>query len=205
MNPSYWTQATEALANRDQVMQILIQRYDDIALKSRGNAFSTLARSIVGQQISVKAAESVWQRVINAVPDMTPYTIQATDTDQLRTCGLSHRKASYLQDLSQHFINGTLDVSTWDTLDDEALIARLVKVKGIGRWTAEMFLIFHMLRPNVLPLDDIGLQRAISQHYCDNQPIDKKIMLELARPWRPWCSVATWYLWRSLDPMPVEY
>lgn len=205
MTPSYWTQATEDLTACDQVMGTLIQRFDDITLKSRGNAFSTLARSIVGQQISVKAAESVWQKVIKATSDVTPYSIQAVDDGLLRACGLSFRKISYLQDLSQHFINGALDVSTWDVLDDEVLITQLIQVRGIGRWTAEMFLIFHMLRPNVLPLDDIGLQRAISQHYFNNQPVSKKNMQELAQSWQPWCSVATWYLWRSLDPLPVEY
>ncbi|SFK28876.1 DNA-3-methyladenine glycosylase II [Nitrosomonas aestuarii] len=205
MKPSYWTQAIQDLASRDQVMRQLIQRFDDIVLRSRGNAFSTLARSIVGQQISVTAAESVWQKVINAVPDITPDTIHAAEEGLLRACGLSHRKITYLQDLSRHFREGMLDVSTWDALSDEALIAELIQVRGIGRWTAEMFLIFHMLRPDVLPLDDIGLQRAISQHYYDSEPVDKKIMQTLARSWQPWRSVATWYLWRSLDPLPVEY
>jgi len=205
MTPAYWIQATQDLSAYDTVMHRLIQQFDDIALKSRGNAFSTLARSIVGQQISVKAAESIWQKVIKAIPDITPQTILTTEEALLRSCGLSLRKISYLQDLSFHFVDGALDVSNWDTMDDESLIRQLIQVKGIGRWTAEMFLIFHMLRPDVFPLDDIGLQRAISQHYFDNLPVDKKNMLELSRSWQPWRSVATWYLWRSLDPLPVEY
>ena len=205
MTPAYWIQATQELSAYDTVMHRLIQQFDDIALKSRGNAFSTLARSIVGQQISVKAAESIWQKVIKAIPDITPQTILTTEEALLRSCGLSLRKISYLQDLSFHFVDGALDVSNWDTMDDESLIRQLIQVKGIGRWTAEMFLIFHMLRPDVFPLDDIGLQRAISQHYFDNLPVDKKNMLELSRSWQPWRSVATWYLWRSLDPLPVEY
>ena len=205
MTPVYWTQATQDLASRDEVMGRLVQRFDDIALKSRGNAFSTLARSIVGQQISVKAAESVWQKVIAAIPEITPHTISSAGEDLLRACGLSFRKIIYLKDLSRHFHEGVLDVAGWDAMSDEALITQLVQVKGIGRWTAEMFLIFHMLRPDVLPLDDIGLQRAISQHYFESQPVDKKTIQQLAKTWQPWRSVATWYLWRSLDPLPVEY
>ncbi|MCP5246452.1 MAG: DNA-3-methyladenine glycosylase 2 family protein [Burkholderiales bacterium] len=205
MTPAYWTRATLELTARDEVMGRLIQRFDDIALKTRGNAFSTLARSIVGQQISVKAAESVWQKVIAAIPEISPHTIHAAEEDLLRACGLSLRKITYLKDLSRHFHEGVLDVTGWNAMSDEALITQLVQVKGIGRWTAEMFLIFHMLRPDVLPLDDIGLQRAISQHYFASQPVGKKAIQELAKTWQPWRSVATWYLWRSLDPLPVEY
>lgn len=205
MTPLYWTQAIQELAACDTVMHQLIRQFEDATLTSRGCAFTTLARSIVGQQISVKAAESVWQKVIGAIPDMTPHTIAATEQDLLRACGLSARKITYLQDLSRHFTEGKLNETTWTDRDDETIIKQLTEVKGIGRWTAEMFLIFHLQRPDVLPLDDIGLQRAISQHYFDKKPVDKKTMLELAKPWQPWRSVATWYLWRSLDPLPVAY
>ncbi len=205
MTPKYWKQAATDLAASDKTMQQIIQKFDGDVLNSRGDAFTTLVRSIVGQQISVKAAESVWQKTLATVPDITPQSIAHTESDLLRSCGLSHRKIIYLKDLAQHFIDGVLNETHWNRMDDEALIIQLTQVKGIGRWTAEMFLIFHMLRPDVLPLDDIGLQRAISKHYNDNQPVDKKIMRELANPWQPWRSVATWYLWRSLDPLPVEY
>ena len=205
MTPLYWTQAIQELAACDTVMHQLVRQFEDATLTSRGCAFTTLVRSIVGQQISVKAAESVWQKVIRAIPDMTPHTIATAEQDLLRTCGLSARKITYLQDLSRHFTEGSLNETSWIDRDDETIIQQLTEVKGIGRWTAEMFLIFHLQRPDVLPLDDIGLQRAISQHYFDKQPIDRKTMLELAKPWQPWRSVATWYLWRSLDPLPVEY
>ena len=205
MTPLYWTQAIQELAACDKVMQQLIRQFEDATLTSRGCAFTTLARSIVGQQISVKAAESVWQKVIRTIPDMTPHTIATAEQDLLRTCGLSARKITYLQDLSRHFTEGSLNETLWIDMDDETIIQQLTEVKGIGRWTAEMFLIFHLQRPDVLPLDDIGLQRAMSLHYLDKQPIDKKTMIELAKPWQPWRSVATWYLWRSLDPLPVEY
>lgn len=205
MTPSYWQQAIQELAACDAVMGNLIQHFEGATLTSRGCAFTTLARSIVGQQISVKAAESVWQKVVAATPDMMPHTIAAAEQNLLRTCGLSARKIIYLQDLSRHFTEGNLNETTWSDMDDEAIIVQLTQVKGIGCWTAEMFLIFHLQRPDVLPLDDIGLQRAISRHYFDKQPVNKKTMLELAKPWQPWRSVATWYLWRSLDPLPVAY
>ncbi|PXW85231.1 DNA-3-methyladenine glycosylase II [Nitrosomonas sp. Nm84] len=205
MTPPYWQQAIQELAACDKIMRHLIQSFDGATLTSRGCAFTTLARSIVGQQISVKAAESVWQKIISVIPYITPHTIFSADHDLLRTCGLSARKITYLQDLSKYFMRGTLNKTIWAEMDDEALITQLIQVKGIGRWTAEMFLIFHMQRPDILPVDDIGLQRAISRHYYNNQPVDKRIMIELAKSWQPWRSVATWYLWRSLDPLPVEY
>jgi DNA-3-methyladenine glycosylase II len=127
------------------------------------------------------------------------------DGSILRNCGISLRKVTYLQDLSKYFASERFDEALWKEAEDEALIAELTQVKGIGRWTAEMFLIFHMLRPNVLPLDDLGLQRAISLYYNDSQPVSRLQMVAIARPWQPWCSVATWYLWRGLDPIPVEY
>lgn len=205
MTPAYWNLAIQDLNETDPVMRRIIRQYDDMVLKSRGDAFATLARSIVGQQISVKAAESVWQKVIGSLPDIDPLTVCNADETLLRQCGLSLRKISYLKDLAWHFAEDRLDVSQWHAMDDEVLIRHLVQVKGIGRWTAEMFLIFHMLRPDILPLDDIGLQRAISVHYFDNQAVNKKAIECLAQQWKPWRSVATWYLWRSLDPLPVEY
>ena len=205
LTPDYWDDACRHLARRDRVLKKLIPKFGEARLQSRGDAFTTLARSIVGQQISVKAAESVWQRVIAAIPDITPHSIAAAEQVLLRSCGLSARKVTYLQDLSRHFREGDLSETAWEEMNDEAVIKQLIQVKGIGRWTAEMFLIFHLHRPDVLPLDDIGLQRAISLHYFGKQAVDKKNLIETAKPWQPWRSVATWYLWRSLDPLPVAY
>ncbi|MEW6312826.1 MAG: DNA-3-methyladenine glycosylase 2 family protein [Pseudomonadota bacterium] len=204
MKPRYWERAKRELAARDRVMRKLVASYPGISLRSRGDAFSTLARSIVGQQISVKAADSVWQRLAATIA-ITPAAMVTAEHAALRNCGLSTRKAEYLQDLARHFADGRLDPARWRHHDDERLIAKLTEVKGIGRWTAEMFLIFHMLRPNVLPLDDIGLQRAIGLHYNGGETPDRQAMCEIAQNWAPWRSVATWYLWRSLDPQPVEY
>jgi DNA-3-methyladenine glycosylase II len=211
--PVYWNQATAALAKRDPVLRRLIRAYPGIHLKQRSDAFTTLARAIVGQQISVKAADAIWGRFAASVcaaplqpfPKLATDIVAKADLASLRRCGLSQRKAEYLTDLAAHFVSGRLDPKHWKTLDDDALIAALVDVKGIGRWTAEMFLIFHELRADVLPVDDIGVQRAIAIHFNDGERLPHEAMFAVADLWRPWRSVATWYLWRSLDPIPVEY
>jgi len=126
------------------------------------------------------------------------------DPSKLRACGLSSKKSHYLIDLAEHFLDGSLAQQEWGERDDEQLIAELTKVKGIGRWTAEMFLIFFMMRPDILPADDIGLQRAMSLHYNNGKPLSKLKIRQIAIEWRPWRTVATWYLWRSLDPIPAN-
>jgi len=205
VTPEYWEQAIRELVIHDQVMSKLISSFKGAILRSHGDAFTTLARSIVSQQISVKAAESVWRKILVNVPKITPQTVYNLENNVLRSCGLSQRKTDYLQDLSLHFLNNDLNETIWYEMDDEALILELTRVKGVGRWTAEMFLIFHMLRPNILPINDLGLKRALSMHYNDNKPVSKNEMYIISDPWRPWRSVATWYLWRSLDSLPVEY
>jgi DNA-3-methyladenine glycosylase II len=206
--------ATRALRRQDRILGKLIRSYPGIHLKRRSDPFTTLARAIVGQQISVKAADAIWRRFIVTVapgaksiafPRLDTRAVATTDVAALRTCGLSERKAAYLRDLAIHFASGALDPKHWKKLDDEALIEALVAVKGIGRWTAEMFLIFHEMRADVLPVDDIGLQRAIALHYNDGERLSPAAIRDLAVVWQPYRSVATWYLWRSLDPVPVEY
>jgi DNA-3-methyladenine glycosylase II len=212
--PVYWDVATSALAKRDAVLKRLIRAHPGVHLKSRGDPFTSLSRAIVGQQISVKAADTIWRRFVATVAPTTsariarkldPRAVASQQLPALRVCGLSTRKAEYLRDLSTHFTSGRLDPKGWKQLDDEALIEALVAVKGIGRWTAEMFLIFHELRADVLPVDDIGLQRAIAVHYNRGERLTPVALRELAQRWQPYRSVATWYLWRSLDPIPVEY
>ena len=204
MSPEYWSRAKRALARRDAVLARIIRAHPRISLVRRGEPFKTLARSIVGQQISVKAAESVWNRVLALAPEATPQQILKARR-RLAGCGLSQRKAEYIADLARHFDNGGIHARNWPEMDDEAVIAELIQVRGIGRWTAEMFLIFNLMRPDVLPLDDLGLQRAICLHYFDGEHASREHMRELGAGWAPWRSVATWYLWRSLDPVPVEY
>jgi DNA-3-methyladenine glycosylase II len=207
--PAYWSRAKRALAKSDATMARLIAEHPRVGLVSRGDAFSTLARSIVGQQISVKAADAVWGRFCASCGELTPKSVLRRRATTLRSCGLSERKVEYIRDLCAHFISGRVDPARFAGQDDEAIIAELTDIRGIGRWTAEMFLIFNLLRPNVLPLDDLGLLRAVSLHYLDGEAItgrEGRTRVEaLATGWAPWRSVATWYLWRSLDPVPVEY
>jgi len=190
-------------------MQRLIPRFGDARLLSRGDAFTTLARSVVGQQISVKAAQSVWRRFVEAAaaPDgpLAPAAVLAMPLPVLREAGLSARKSEYLLDLARHFAEGRLQVDRWPSMDDEAVIGELVAIRGIGRWTAEMFLIFHLMRPDVLPLDDLGLLKGISLNYFSGESVSRAEAREVAAAWAPYRSVATWYLWRSLDPLPVDY
>ena len=203
--PRFWKQATRELAAADPVLRKLITSSKGLALRSRGDAFNTLARSIVGQQISVKAAQSVWNKLVVAVPEMHPEVVRGHDADALRACGLSRGKVIYLHDLAHHFAEGKLSVERWEHMSNEELIMELTQVRGIGRWTAEMFLIFYMMRPDVLPLDDLGLQNAVSRLYYKGRPLTRKQLIQFAKRWAPWRSVATWYMWRSLDPVPVEY
>jgi DNA-3-methyladenine glycosylase II len=203
--PEYWSRAKRALAKSDPVMAGIIRSHPRSTLQCRGEPFLTLARAIVAQQISVKAAASIWARVLLVAPGMLPEQILAVTHRSLCGCGLSQRKAEYIADLARHFADGRLHVEAWPAMDDEAIIAELVEVRGIGRWTAEMFLIFNLLRPDVLPLDDLGLQRAICLHYFKGRKRSREALRRVARAWAPWRSVATWYLWRSLDPIPVEY
>ena len=184
--PGYWKRATRELSERDAVIRRIVAQSHGLTLRSRGDAFNTLARSIVGQQISVKAAESVWRKLIAAVPAVRPEVIHAHDVEILRTCGLSRSKVAYLHDLARHFVEKRLDVKRWEQMTDDELIAELTQVRGIGRWTAEMFLIFYMTRPDVLPVDDIGLQRAMSLHYNRGRPLSKLKMNSIAKRWLPW-------------------
>ena len=219
VTPSYWDEACKHLSKRDRVMRKLIADHGSARLESRGDAFTTLARSIVGQQISVKAAQSVWERVLTTVGlqpregdepgghrgPISAAMMLARTPDELRQAGLSARKVEYMLDLARHFAEERVHVAQWQDMDDEAIIDELVDIRGIGRWTAEMFLIFHLMRPNVLPLDDLGLIKGISQSYFSGEPVSRAEARDVAEAWSPFRTVGTWYLWRSLDPLPVEY
>jgi DNA-3-methyladenine glycosylase II len=205
MKPEYWDKAKRTLSRRDAVLAGIIRARPKVFLMRRGEPFLTLARAIAGQQISVKAAQSVWDRFAACVGEVTPQAVLAKRRPELRACGLSDRKVEYIADLAQHFADRAIHVQRWPAMDDEAIIAELVQVRGIGRWTAEMFLIFNLLRPDVFPLDDLGLQKAIRRWYFRKRAVSLRTMTRLGESWKPWRSVATWYLWRSLDPLPVEY
>jgi DNA-3-methyladenine glycosylase II len=209
MSPPYWDDACRHLTRRDRVMKRLIGEYGEARLESRGDAFTTLARSIVGQQISVKAAQTIWGRLVELVEGaparIKPDAVRAAPVQRMREAGLSARKVEYLQDLARHFGGRTNHVDRWREMDDGPIIDELVAIRGIGRWTAEMFLIFHLMRPDVLPLDDVGLIKGISVNYFSSEPVSRSEAREVGEAWAPFRSVATWYIWRSLDPLPVDY
>src|SRR5262245_49276414 len=192
MKPDYWDSAKRALARKDAVMKAIMRSRPRVHLVRRGEPFLTLARAICGQQISVKAAQSVWDRICVCLDqDITPAAVLAQDRKKLRACGLSDRKTEYIADLAQHFADGRIHVHRWPGMSDEAIIAELVEVRGIGRWTAEMFLIFNLLRPDVFPLDDLGLQKGIRVSYFKGRKVSLGRMRKLGESWRPWRSVAT--------------
>ena len=204
--PDYWDDACRHLAKRDRVMKKLIPQFGDARLQSNGDAFTTLARSIVGQQVSTRSAQGTWRKLAAVVArrsdePLEPRALLSLPEESMRTTGLSRRKIEYLSDLARHFDHGTVHVAQWHGMDDEAIVEELIAIRGIGRWTAEMFLIFHLLRPNVLPLDDPELIRGISENYFSGEPVSRAEARELGEGWSPYRSVATWYLWRSLDPL----
>ena len=205
MTPDYWQEACAHLGKRCKVMKKLIKHHPEAKLRTRGDAFQTLARAIVGQQISVKAAASVWDNTEKIVGKVTPKNMLAVTPEALRSAGNSRQKIAYMQDLAAHFADGRIKPRRWTHMADEDVIRELVEVKGIGRWTAEMFLIFYLMRPNVFPVDDIGIIRAVEKHFHEGARLTRAEVQAYAERWAPWNTVATWYLWRSLYPLPVEY
>jgi len=205
MKPEYWDRAKRSLAQRDPVMGAIMRRHPRVHLVPRGAPFHTLARAIVGQQISVAAAQSVWNKFSGIALEIVPERILRLKATQLRACGLSERKCEYISDLARRFADGEVHVHRWPQMSDDDVIADLVQVRGIGRWTAEMFLMFNLLRPDVFPLGDLGLQKGLRLAYHGGRKVSLATLRRRGESWRPWRSVATWYLWRSLDPVPVEY
>lgn len=204
-SPDYWDAAKAHLRKRDKTLKKIIDTYEGELMVGRGDPFYTLARSITGQQISVKAAASVWARVEAAAQEITPERIAYMPAEDLRACGLSTSKVLYFHSLAQHFLENKKMIKSWPKMTDEEIIKELTSIKGIGRWTVEMFLIFHLGRPDVFPVADLGVLKAIYVHYNGAEKMPLSEVRALAERWSPYRSVATWYLWRSLDPVPVAY
>ncbi len=194
--PDYWQKAKKHLSKQDEVMAAIIKSYKGESLKARGNTFFTLARAIIGQQISVKAADSIWKR-FEKLTKCDPIKIIKMKDEKLRAIGLSGQKVKYVKSISEFILTHN---GKWHK-EDEEVIKELIKINGVGRWTAEMFLIFGLLRGDILPIGDLGLLKAFEKNYAK----ERKHLTKHAEKWRPYRSVATWYLWRSLDPLPVEY
>ena len=203
--PDYWTIATRELVQRDGVMAQLILSYPNSVMSSRGQPFYTLVRSVVGQQISVKAADSIWARFVLLVPKVTPKHVLVQSMDSLRSVGLSARKAEYIHAIAEFFVQKRVGQAYWEQRTDDEIIEELSSIRGIGRWTAEMFLMFTLLRPNVFPVDDIGLLRGLEKNYHGARVTPSVARAVYFERFSPWASVATWYLWRSLDPVEVRY
>ena len=203
--PIFWIKAKIELKKKDKKLGKIIDNYPRDFLFSKSDPFLTLARSIVGQQISVKAAQSVWDKLILKISDINPNHIYKIHSTSLKSVGLSRQKVLYLKNLSKAFINKELKVGLWSKMTNEEIIEDLIKIKGIGRWTAEMFLIFNLCRADIFPLDDIGMIKGLCKIYNLEYPINKNKFLKIGNKWKPYRSIATWYLWRSLDPIPVEY
>jgi DNA-3-methyladenine glycosylase II len=205
----YWDEASSALGGRDSLLAGLIVRHRGARLSGSGDAFTTLANAIVGQQISVAAASGIWGRLSLLCPGMRPQDIASAGTGELRSCGLSGRKVEYLQGIAKVFLRDDYSPASFDVLTDDEVRARLCALRGVGPWTAEMFLIFHLHRPDVLPVGDIGLQRAASRLYGwpagESSAATRGRLSVLGESWRPWRTVAVWYLWRDLDVEPVVY
>ena len=203
--PFFWEKAKKVLISKDKKLGKIISNYPKDFLFSKSDPFYTLARSIVGQQISVKAAQAVWDKLENKVKRIEPNNILKMHFMSLKSCGLSRQKIKYLKSLSSAFMENKINPSKWKKYNDEDIINELVLIKGIGRWTAEMFLIFNLCRPDIFPVDDLGLIKGICKCYNLKYPMKKENALKMSLRWRPYRSVATWYFWRSLDPIPVEY
>ena len=199
--PPYWEQAKKELSKADPIMKKLIASYPGEGITTRGDAFGTLVRSIIGQQVSVKAAEAITQRLEKLMNTLLPEDFLKIEPELLRSAGLSRQKIVYLTELSRRYLESPFNRKTFDKMSDEEVVTFLTSFKGIGKWTAEMFLLFFLVRPDIFPVQDIGLQKAIKKQYNK----DKTTIERLSKKWQPYRTVATWYLWRSLDTIAVAY
>lgn len=202
--PEYWDRAKKELSKKDSKLSKVIAQFDEFELISRGDLFYTLIRSIVGQQISVKAAATVWARLSEKVGKMSPVNILSIDFEELRSCGLSQRKTEYIIGIAESWSD--YENCEWEKMNDEDLIEKLIQLRGVGRWTAEMILISSLLRPDVFPIGDLGMIRGIEKIYNLGKEMKKEELYEVSEKWKPWRTVACCYMWRAVDDSsPEEY
>ena len=202
--PEYWVTAKAELSAADSVLAEVIARNEEPVLSSKGDMFLSLISAIVSQQISTTAARTIWGRFEGLVGEVNPKSVLSLGHEELRGCGLSGRKAEYILGIAEAWQSGYADID-WDGMSDEEVMAALIELRGVGTWTAEMILIFTLLRPDVFPVGDIGVVRAVERLYSGGERMSNDDLIAKSRDWRPWRTVATWYLWRSIDPEPVQY
>ena len=197
-----WGKAVTDLSKKDSIIAKIIADYPNERMEMKNDTLHTLVRSVVGQQISVTAADAIWNRLDGACNNsITEKNLLELSIEDMRKTGLSNTKSNYIINI----VNANLSELDWEDMSDDEVSNELCKIKGIGPWTADMFLIFRLGRTNILPLGDIGLVNAINLHYNNKVKLTKEELMEFKEKWSPWCSIATWYMWRSLDPVPVEY
>lgn len=201
----WWEQAVFYLSDNDPIMKNIINNHNEDYLQSRDDPFNALCRTIIGQQISVKAAASIWNKFAAGTKNINPKTVIKYGNNNIRKCGISNKKAEYIIGLSNFFIENPDSVNLWKKMDDKSIIKELCQLKGIGPWSAEMFLMFCLLRPDVLPLGDLGLRRAVGKNYLNTFDPTYEEVEKVAKKWIPYRSAATWFLWKSIDPIPVAY
>ena len=205
-SPNYWNKAKKILSKKDKVIAKLILNYKDGALVTRNDIFFSLCKSIIGQQISVAAANSVFLKFKNKCNGkINPKIVNKLSSTTLRKCGLSRQKTRGIKDLAKRLLNKEFNPHLIKKMSDEEAIEYLSNLRQIGRWSAEMILLFTFNRPNIWPLQDIGLLRAISNNYNKKYFPPKSFLKKLQKKFSPYCSVATWYLWRSIDNEPIQY
>ena len=204
--PAYWQKAKRVLSKKDVVLRKIIKKYKKGFLTTRNNPFFSLCRTIVGQQISTKAADSIWAKFEKKCKNkINPKVILKISSSSLKNAGLSRQKISYLRNIAKAFINKSFDVKKIKKMNDDEAISYITKLKGLGVWSAEMFLMFNLNRPNIFPVKDIGLLRAISKNYKSSYPPSNKFLDKISKRHNGYKTVFTWYMWRSIDPSDVEY
>ena len=205
MKPSFWNSGKLYLSKNDKVLKKIIQKYQKENINVNSNYFECLINSIIGQQISVKAANSIKDRFFSMKLKINPKNISSIDKRKLRKIGLSNQKVNYVKNLSIFFLENSIFIKNIDRYENEEIRRKLILIKGIGNWTIDMFLIFSLSRSNIFPVGDLGLLKAISINYKKKLPLKEKTLDYYHKKWSPYSTVATWYLWRSLDPLPINY
>ena len=205
MKPKYWNKGKIYLSNKDKVLKKLIQTYRNEYLNLNSNYFHSLINSIIGQQISVSAADSMKTKFFKLKRNITPQTVSKLRTTDLRKCGLSRQKILYIRNISKFFLQNKSFIKNINKSSEEEIYNNLIEIKGVGNWTIHMFLMFSYGSSNIFPTGDLGFLKAISKLYKVQLPISERKLKLLYKKWSPYSSQATWYLWRSLDPIPVNY